>query len=627
MLYVSVRFTSAYLPYGCGQLWAYASQSDLVRDTYTLAELLFLRTDPAEAAARLEEPFLVGFSCYSWNTEYNKALAKEIKKLYPACLTVFGGHNVPPDCSFFDFPYVDFLVRGEGEIPFRRLLEELAAGEPDFRAVPGLAWRTDDGCGCENAPAHLLSLEDVPSPFLTGVFDSLMQAHPEIQWSTVWETNRGCPYKCAYCDWGLLKSKIRCFSMQRILDEIQWFTEKKVEFLWGADANFGIFERDEPIAQALADAKSRTGYPLTIYVNYAKNDEERVFRIAHILNGNNLSRVGSTISFQSMSPEVLANIGRKNLNYAHFQSLMKRYKAEGIRCYTELILGLPGETLESFCRGFGKLYELGQHDGIEFYNLCLLPNSPLAQPAMREKFSIQTKAITFIQPQAESLFKIKEYNQLVVSTNTMTNEDRLKAMLFGRFVQGVHGYALLRCIAIYLYHVQGIAYERFYTDLLAYFAAHPETIGGTTVQKIDAFHRAITDNSIYDQTLLPELAKQQLEMNNFTFGTFVLHFERFFRELEPFLASYRLPADLVGYQKALMRLPNRPDETLPFAYDYPAFFRSVYAQSPQPLEHKPVRVHFSDPHPVADWQHYYDVIIFQGRLTSRALRTAAYAGA
>ncbi len=253
--------TTAYLPYAVGALWAYARQAPAVTVNYVLQELFFLREPVNTVVARIENPFLVGFSCSSWNTEYNKVLARAVKELYPDCYILFGGHNVPPGGDMLDeLFYVDFLIHGEGEFGFQALLTELAKAQPDFMVVPGLSWR-NNSIVHTNPDAVPESVDDLPSPYVEGVFAPVIAMHPEIQWSIVWETNRGCPNHCAFCDWGQYKSKVRPFSMERIMAEIEWLCTNKVEYIYCADGNFGILPRDEDILDALIVARERTGYP------------------------------------------------------------------------------------------------------------------------------------------------------------------------------------------------------------------------------------------------------------------------------------------------------------------------------------------------------------------------------
>ena len=112
-----------------------------------------------------------------------------------------------------------------------------------------------------------LGIGTIISTFISGplidVFETLMREHTQYNFLAVLETNRGCPYTCAYCDWCDSQSgkKIRLFPMQRVLDDIRWIAEHKIEYCFGADANFGILERDVEIAQALIDSKKKNGLP------------------------------------------------------------------------------------------------------------------------------------------------------------------------------------------------------------------------------------------------------------------------------------------------------------------------------------------------------------------------------
>ena len=88
-------------------------------------------------------------------------------------------------------------------------------------------------------------------------------------------------------------------------------------------------------------------------------------------------------------------IGRKNLTMEHFSALMEKYNAVGIPTYSELILGLPGETKDSFCRGLCKLLESGQHNSLSVYYLEMLPNSDIADKGYIQKHGIQVIKVPF----------------------------------------------------------------------------------------------------------------------------------------------------------------------------------------------------------------------------------------
>jgi radical SAM superfamily enzyme YgiQ (UPF0313 family) len=54
-----------------------------------------------------------------------------------------------------------------------------------------------------------------------------MQANPQERWLVLWETNRGCPFQCTFCDWGsATAAKVNQFELDRLLREVDWFAEK-----------------------------------------------------------------------------------------------------------------------------------------------------------------------------------------------------------------------------------------------------------------------------------------------------------------------------------------------------------------------------------------------------------------
>lgn len=89
---------------------------------------------------------------------------------------------------------------------------------------------------------------------------------------------------------------------------------------------------------------------------------------------NNNSARGFTLSVQSMSDEVLTNIKRKNMEVSNFQNIMQQCNVKNIQTYTELILGLPGETYNSWITGIDKLLTVGQHNNIEVWLCQMLVN-------------------------------------------------------------------------------------------------------------------------------------------------------------------------------------------------------------------------------------------------------------
>ena len=117
---------TVYLPYASACLIAYAKQDKKIAGAYRFHDILFMRDHPEVALKTITEPFLVAFSCIIGNTEYSKVLAALVKKTYPDCFIVFGGHGVTDTVTMMkNHPFIDFLIRGEGEHAFSQLLKTL----------------------------------------------------------------------------------------------------------------------------------------------------------------------------------------------------------------------------------------------------------------------------------------------------------------------------------------------------------------------------------------------------------------------------------------------------------------------------------------------------------------------
>ena len=616
---------SAYLPYAVGLLVANAWKDPKVTEAYDFRGFIFRREDIAETAAKMDAPGLVGFSCYCWNTEYNKALAQKIKAEHPDCIIAFGGHNVPPEDDFLrDFPYIDILMHGEGEETFRKLL--IALKEGNIGSVPNISYRRADG-STETTPFEApVLLDEYPSPYLTGLFDEIV-ADPSQHFNAILETSRGCPHQCAYCDWGLLKSRVRYFSLERVKAEIRWMSEHRIEFVWGADANFGSRPEDMEIVQAIDEAKKHTGHPERMRINYSKNNPERVLEIAQKLHECDLDHLGATLSFQSLSEPVLKAIGRKNLSLDYFQNLVSRYRSMGLKAYSELIIGLPEETYQSFIRGLSTIFELGQHFSFDAYLCCVLPNSIMGQKEYREKYKIRSVDIEMFRPHSEKKSfaeDIKEYYNIVVETSTMSLEECIRASVFYEMVRAFHSFGFLRPFSIYLYYEKGIRYSEFYDHLLDYFKEHPELFISGLYRKVEHhFTNLFTGKEDDDDFTFEAIGKITWQDCEYCTLMILNHFEQFFAEIKPYIMQYPIEADvfedILNYQKAVIRFPNKSAAQAELHYDVHGFLQDAYCINGDiSFKKRANRLYCRDTDVQTNWKDYAQYIIWYGRLSWKA---------
>jgi radical SAM superfamily enzyme YgiQ (UPF0313 family) len=434
-----------WLPYSVGCLWSYAAQFADINQNFVLQDLFFKRDLVDQVLEKINNPVVCGFSCYLWNEQYCHVMAEKIKNQWPDCVIVFGGPQV--NIKSLNFTYIDSVILGEGEEPFVRVLRSIVKNQP-----------VDEFFG----KTRLQEL-DIPSPYTTGVFEKIFNENPEAVWSATIETNRGCPYSCTFCDWGSVTySKVKKFSLDRIAEELEWATTHRVGYIFLADANFGIFkERDLKIAQLLRDAADRSMID-SFNIQYAKNSTDVIFEIAKTIGP--YSR-GITVSVQSMNDNTLTAIKRENLSINNIARVMSLSAEYGVGTYTEVILGLPNETYDSWVTGMTDLLELGQHQNIDIWFAQLLENSELAQPKVRKQFGIQSILVEDYMTISNSDDRVTEYIEIVNATNTMSTEDLVSAYAYTWMIIHLHINGYTQLISRYARTVKNISYKQFYDAL------------------------------------------------------------------------------------------------------------------------------------------------------------------
>ena len=448
-----------WFPYSVAVIWGYAIQNPLIKNNFNLKGVFYKRTPIETATDSVTDDSIFIFSNYIWNFEYNKALANSIKMRYPNSVILFGGPQItnrPLETGFFkEHPYVNSIILNEGEIAFENFLLDFLQGK--IKKI----YQAD----------RINDLSQIPSPYLTGIFDHLFIENPDVTWNYTLETNRGCPYACTFCDWGSLTySKVKKFPIERVMDEIEWMGQHDADFMFLTDANFGIFkDRDYLIAEKICEVKKKYNAPNNIGTNYAKNSTEKVVDIIDLFSSHGLSR-GMTVSFQSMDGKVLESIKRKNMDINNAEKIFNLLEERQLNYYSEMIIGMPEESLESWKEGMLKLISSGQHQCIDVFFTSILENSELNVPSEKEKYGIETITTYYSEkglPSADltGTSDVLEKTDIISGTNTMSNSELIEAFMFSWIIVNFHSYGWSQIYARFL-NAQGITdYRNFYNRL------------------------------------------------------------------------------------------------------------------------------------------------------------------
>jgi len=247
-------------PYGIIQLAAYLEQ-EIEQITIKVLDCNAQAVDwrGLEKEIASFQPDIVASSALATCNTYLAARTLETaKKVNPTILTVAGGQHFTATAqeSLEQFPEIDIIVRGEGELTLTELVKK--AGTRSFQQVRGLSFRSNSKIR-HNPPRPLIvNLNELPYPGYHFVKDYMHKYHfsamagPKTPYALI-EGSRGCPYRCTFCSqWGHWSGAWRQKSPKRIADEMEWCVQRfGSRFIWLTDDNFGFGKRAADLAEEL----------------------------------------------------------------------------------------------------------------------------------------------------------------------------------------------------------------------------------------------------------------------------------------------------------------------------------------------------------------------------------------
>lgn len=324
-----------------GYLRAYAEADSRLRGRVAFQSLdLEIEHDPWWVAYRViaMRPDVVGASVLCWNARAIFDVCRIVKAALPGVSIVLGGPEVGPIAEevLLEHPYVDAIVRGEGEEAFADVLDLLRRDKPLTRA-DGVTARDAMGTPRSGPDRQLIrELDAIPSPYLSGTI-APREGRAYI------EGYRGCPHRCAYCFEGKGYGQVRSFSRQRVEEEIRYLAEvcgvRSFSFI---DPVFNLTpERLAWLCDTL-EPYARSGLTLhTVEVDIERIDERAA---------SDLSRAG-VVSVET-GPQTIGAAAletcHRSFDRERFSRGVAALKQRGIRVECDVIAGLPGDTAEDF---------------------------------------------------------------------------------------------------------------------------------------------------------------------------------------------------------------------------------------------------------------------------------------
>ena len=343
---------------------------------------------------------VIGFGFYIWNAHIWVKVANLVRKKNPKIL-IFGGG---PDIDFLDKDYAanlapsfDYVVKYDGEEPFRIVLDNLVQGKPltdidqlytivDSKMVGKFTKtvnRRNDWFQ-ENSP--ILNNRDI----LLKAFSEANDRGQKIMMT--WGTTRGCPYSCAFCDWGVSEyKKVGKRNPKLSKRELTFLAVNNVVGIVLEDANWGMFKADIDITIHWSRLYTRYKMLYRENLSHSKNNKDNVIKIIRIMaKSGMIPRYGAAL--QDLDEDVLKYNDRPDISWEGHQEVIKeisKVTQDTTMCYAMIITGMPGQTFNSIVETFSKLGESNLFDNYNIMPFLMLPGAPMNMPAHREKYQVQ----------------------------------------------------------------------------------------------------------------------------------------------------------------------------------------------------------------------------------------------
>ncbi|WP_170319641.1 B12-binding domain-containing radical SAM protein [Polyangium spumosum] len=392
------RFTP--FSFGARRVWATVASSPAGRE----ADVHFRESPSMDVDEWVDwvlsvEPDIVGFAAYVWSFSLFLRVAERVRALRPACTIVFGGPSARP--QMFDLPQfrahaglLDALVLNEGEWTFAALAALPSLDTASLATVQGLALHAR-GAWYETAEPPKRALDDLPSPTQLGMI-------PAGRTAAI-ETYRGCPMSCSFCQWGKSDVPDRVFSAAYIAADFRALAALGTPNVHLADAGLNLNSRG---FKSLAEAERETGFLRTRRLHAAVYPTQ--LKDEHLSFLASIERPQLDIGIQSFNPEALASAGR-HFRESRFARMVETLR-ELAEVETELILGLPGDSPESFRVSFERALELGCR--LRVFHCLVLPDALMVRDV--EQNAIDFDPVTLMVRScrgwtAKDLLRTREY--------------------------------------------------------------------------------------------------------------------------------------------------------------------------------------------------------------------------
>jgi anaerobic magnesium-protoporphyrin IX monomethyl ester cyclase len=325
-----------------------------------IADLVVKDKDPKKALLQIlkdYQPDVAGFTAMSFQYNTTLGLIKAARSFSPNLITIVGGYHVTADLENIlaseDMNYIDFLIDGEGEVPFRELVKALSNGH-DFESVPGIAF-LKDGKPVQTDRPVLLDTDDIKIPDRSARIYK-KGFHIMGTPGDVIETSRGCVYDCNFCSIRNMYGKsFRKFSIDRIMTDLEDARQHGARSIFITDDNITL---DGKRYMQLCDEIIKSKLNMTFAVQASVRGILKTPGLAEVM-----AKAGTKFVFlgiENVSDSALEFMHKSNqLKSSDTELVVKELKKHKIMVVGGFIFGHPDDTRETLIENFNYAKKIG----------------------------------------------------------------------------------------------------------------------------------------------------------------------------------------------------------------------------------------------------------------------------
>jgi radical SAM superfamily enzyme YgiQ (UPF0313 family) len=325
-----------------------------LQDRAVLAEF-DLRQRPVDIAEALlaRQPKIIGLGIYVWNVAPSTELVALLKRLRPGMVVVLGGPEVSYETE--GQPIVrlaDYVIQGEADLKFAEVCQGILGGRPPTPKI---------------LAAPFPDFENLALPYALYTDDDI--AHRLIYV----EASRGCPFRCEFC-LSALDIPLRQAPLPALFEQLERLLARGVRQFKFVDRTFNLNRETSHAVLEFLLERYRPG----LFCHFEVVPDHFPEALREIIRRFPPGTLQFEVGVQTFTPDVAARIERRQDGARTVANLRFLREQTGVHIHSDLVAGLPGESLESFAAGFDQLVALSPQE-IQVGMLKRLRGAPIAR--------------------------------------------------------------------------------------------------------------------------------------------------------------------------------------------------------------------------------------------------------